>query len=128
MGLFSGAKELNRLANGVSAVKQILDKYEQDPDVTWILIAAWLCKTGVLDVIDRNNWPMYYIFYVEINGHMTKMTISEGIMHSVTRLRNKTETIGDFRLQRQVDDILDGVPSFDKIDKQIPENIRKVTR
>lgn len=126
MGLFSGAKELNRLANGVSAVKQILDQYEQDPDVTWILVAAWLCKAGVLDVIERNNWPLYNIFYVEINGHMTKMTISEGIMYSVTRLRNKTEEIGDFRLKRQVDGILDGDPSFDEIDNQIPENIRKV--
>ena len=124
MGLFSGAKELNRLANGVSAVRQTLDMYEQDPDVTWILVASWLCRAGILDVIERNNWPMHYIFYVETNGHMTKMTIAEGLLSSVTRLKNKVERIGDFQLKHQVDDILDGGPSFDEIDEQIPDNIR----
>lgn len=128
MGLFSGAKELNRFANSVSAVKQLLDMYEQDPDESLLLVSAWLCKVGVMDAIERNNWPIYNIFYVEIGGHMTKMTIAEGIMHTTTRLNNKIENIFNGRLKRQVSDILDGGPSFDEIDKQIPDNIRNITQ
>lgn len=126
MGLFSGAKELNRFANSVSSIKQILDIYEKDPDDTWILVAAWLCKVGILDAIERNNWPVYNVFYVEINSHMTKMTINEGIMYTVTRLNNKVENVDDYRLKHQVTDILDGGLSFYEIDKQIPDNIRKI--
>ncbi len=122
--MFSGAKELNRLANGVSSVKQILDQYEIDPDVTWILVAAWLCKAGVLDVIERNKWPSNYILYVEINGHQTKMTVGEALMHTVTRLHNKVSSLNDTNFESQIDDILDGGPSFDELDKQIPDNIR----
>ena len=128
MGLFSGAKELNRFANSVSAVKQLLDMYEQDPDESLLLVSAWLCKVGIMDAIKRNNWPIYNVFYVELGGHMTKMTIAEGIMHTTTRLNNKLSNIYSIRLKRQISDILEGGSSFDEIDKQIPDNIRQITK
>ena len=124
MGLFSNAKELNRLANGVSLAKQSLDLFERDPDATWILVAAWVCKRGIIDIIERNKWPIYYIFYVEIDGHMTKMTISEGLMCSVSRLKIKLEKIHDLGLKRQVEDVLDGGYSLDELEDQIPDYIR----
>ena len=52
------------------------------------------------------------------------MTISEGLMCSVSRLKIKLEKIHDLGLKRQVEDVLDGGYSLDELEDQIPDYIR----
>lgn len=44
MGFFSNmfgqAKELTRLGNAVANVKNMLDRYESDPDMSFLLVSA----------------------------------------------------------------------------------------
>lgn len=130
MGFFSNifgqAKELTKLGNAVANVKNLLDQYESDPDKTFLLCAAWICKIGIVDMIEKNNWAPNYIVYVPINGHQTKMYMTEVQMATIGRLRNKVSNLYDSSLDYTVTDILEGGKSFYEIDRQIPLQMRNV--
>lgn len=130
MGLFSNllgqAKELSKLGNAVANVKNMLDAYESDPDLSFLLTAAWICKVGVLDMIDNNNWLPNHIVYVPINGHQTKMTMMEVQMSTIVRLKNKVSELYDDEFEGTIDDILDGGNSFYEIEAYLPSNIKDI--
>lgn len=129
MGFFSNmfgqAKELSKLGNAVANVKNMLDQYEQDPDNSFLIVAAWICKVGVNDLIIKNNWAPNYQVYVPINGHQTKMLMNEVRMHTVVRLINKASNVSD-AVKDYILEIIDGGNAFYEIDRQIPYDIRKV--
>lgn len=128
MGLFSNifgqAKELTKLGNAVANVKNMLDQYEIDPDTTFLLCAAWVCKVGVIDVMARNNWTPNNTVYVPINGHQTKMYMTEVLGITVGRLKSKVSELYDYSEEQLIADILDGGKSFHEIDSQIPQQLR----
>ncbi len=130
MGIFSNlfgqAKELTKLGNAVANVKHLLDEYEYDDDVSYLLASAWICKVGVLDMIEKNNWAPNYIVFVPINGHQTKMTMMEVQLTTITRLMNKVKNTGDKELEDKIDDILDGGPAFYEITAQLPQEMKDV--
>lgn len=124
--LFSGTKELSKLANSVANVIRFLDVYEEDNDITYLITAAWMCKVGVTDRIEKNGWKPTYIVYVTINGHLTKMTMMEVYMNTIYRLKNKANAYWDSDLAIVIDNILDGKQDFYKVDAQIPQEVREV--
>ena len=130
MGFFSNmfgqAKELTRLGNAVANVKNMLDRYESDPDMSFLLVSAWICKVGVADLIEKNNWLPNFRVYVPINGHQTKMYMSEVQLSTIGRMKNKVASTSDSSLEQTIDDILDGGEAFYQIDKQIPQRIRDI--
>ena len=124
--IFGQAKELTKLGNAVANIKNMLDQYEVDPDEGFLLCSAWICKVGVIDMIVKNNWAPNYVVYVPINGHQTKMYMTEVQMATIGRLKNKVSDLCDFSFEKTIDDILDGGDSFFEIDKQIPQQIRSI--
>lgn len=123
---FGQAKELSKLGSAVANVKNLLDQYETDPDRSYLLGAAWICKVGILDRIEKYSWAPNYCVYVPINGHQTKMYISEAQLATVGRLRTKVANLYSSSLERTIDDILAGGPSFSDIDSQIPQETREI--
>ena len=84
--LVDTTKDYNRIANAVGNVKNILDSAEYDSDINIFLLAAWVCRVGIIDVIEKNDFPMTNKLFISINGHHTRMTIYEAYMMSVGRL------------------------------------------
>ena len=130
MGLFSNmfgqAKELTKLGNAVANIKNMLDQYESDHDTSFLLVSAWICKAGVTDLIEKNQWLPNYRVYVPINGHQTKMYINEVLLSTIGRLKNKASYTNDYELEQIIDDILEGGKAFDQVDKQISQKIREI--
>lgn len=126
MGLFDNAKQLTKLGNAVANVKNMLDGYENDPDVSFLIVSAWICKVGITDMIEKNNWLPNYIVYVPINGHQTKMTMMEVQFATVSRLMRKVSQLYDDEFECKIKDVLDGGPSFYELDAQLPSSIKDI--
>ena len=104
----------------------MLDAYERESDVSFLYRAAWICKAGILDKINKNNWTLNHIVYVPINGRQTKMTMEEIISLTVIQLKSKSSTLYNINIQKQIDDILKGGRTFYEVDKIIPQNMRDI--
>lgn len=122
MGLFSdllnGPKELTKITTGVVNIKNVLDEYENDPDFTYLCLAAWIGRVAIIDVMDKNNYPFTYSLYVPVQGHQIKMTLHEAYMTSIGRLSVKAGKLSD-REKDYILEILDKGNAFYEIDKQI---------
>ena len=129
MGLFSkianNAKSFQKIANSVSNVKSLLDDLEYEPDSTGYLIAAWICRVGIMVTMESSSLQPTNILFVNINGHNTKMTIMEAYMMSVGRLSTKAGTL-DSELKDAILDVLDKGRWFYEIDKTIPADKRAI--
>ena len=129
MGFFSkianNAKSFQKIANSVSNVKSILDDLEYEPNPTGYLIAAWICRVGIMDTMESSSLQPTNILFVNINGHNTKMTIMEAYMMSVGRLSTKAGTL-DSELKDAILDVLDKGRWFYEIDKTIPADKRAI--
>lgn len=126
MGLFENAKQLTKLGNAVANVKNMLDGYENDPDVSFLIISAWICKVGITDMIEKNHWLPNYIVFVPINGHQTKMSMMEVQLATISRLMSKVSQLYDDELESKIKDVLDGGPSFYELDAQLPSSIKDI--
>lgn len=124
--LFGGAVELNKLANATANIISFLDAYEKEGDAGFLLTAAWMCKVGVTDRVEKNNWKSSHIVFVQIQGRLTKLTIMEVYMRTIYRLKAKAKDYWDNDLARIVDNILDGKREFFDIDERVPQEIRNV--
>lgn len=120
--LVDSTKDYNRIANAVGNVKNILDSAEYDSDINIFLLAAWVCRVGIIDVIEKNDFPMTNKLFISINGHHTRMTIYEAYMMSVGRLSIKVGELNNNEIKDAVLDILAKGEWFYKMDKQIPES------
>ena len=124
--LFGQAKELTKLGNAVANVKNMLDKYEDDNDVSFLVVASWICKVGVKDMIQSNHWPPNYVVYVPIDGHQTKMSMAEVQLSTIERLMKKVSDLEDSDFEDKIMDVLNGGPSFFEIDSQLPRQIKDI--
>jgi hypothetical protein len=131
MGLFSKffkhTEELNKLANAVANVKKLLDDIENNSytDLGDWLVIAWVCRVGIIDIIENGDMLMSYKVYIPINGHNTPMTIQEAYLMSVGRLSFKSGQLsGEYR--DAISSVLDKGYMFDEIDNIIPEDKKKI--
>jgi len=130
MGFFSNifkqGKELSKIAKAVSSIKIQLDKYEQggEIEIEYCIFAAWVCKKGFLDIIEKNNYPLVYSLYVPIDGRNRKMTLNEAYLLTVGRLNSKVSD-GTEELKSIVEDILEGGSSLNKYEVIIPSDLKK---
>ena len=126
MGLFNNAKQLTKLGSAVANVKIMLDRYENDPDASFLIISAWICKVGITNMIEKNHWLPNNIVFVPINGHQTKMTMMEVQLATISRLMNKVSQLYDDELESKIKDVLDGGPSFYELDAKLPTSIKDI--
>lgn len=130
MNLFSkflsGGKELQKLGNAVAYIKNILDAYETDLDESLLYCATWICKVGILDRIEKNHWSPNYIVFVDIKGHLTKMTMMEVQMHTTFRLIKKFENLYDSKLKENLKDALNGGEKFKELNEIIPFEMKSI--
>lgn len=131
MGLFSkifgGAKGLTKISNGVANVTNMLDEYESDPDLTYLYVSAWITRVAVIDVVEANEFPSHYTLYAPIHGNQTKMTIMEAYGLTITRVVSKALERSS-RIHDYVQDILDKKEAFYEIDRQLPEEQKRIFR
>lgn len=124
MGLFSkifgGAKELTKISNGVANVINMLDKYESDPDLTYLYVSAWITRVAVIDIVEANEYPMHYILYAPIYGTQTQITIMEAYGLTIARIASKALDRSP-RVHDYVKDILDKKEAFYEIQRQLPQ-------
>ena len=129
MGLFStifgGAKELTRIANGVANITNLLDQYEIDDDLSFLYVAAWICRISVIDIVERNQYPMTYKLYVPIRGHQQRIMLTEAYMLTLTRIMSKASDIGT-NIQTYVQDIIDKGDAFYERDHQLPYEQKQI--
>lgn len=129
MGLFSrilgGAKELTRISNGVANITNLLDQYETDDDLTYLYVSAWICRISVLDIVERNQYPMTYKLYVPLHGHQQRIMLSEAYMLTLTRIMSKGSERGS-SVQQYIQDIIDKGVAFYEIDRQIPHEQKQI--
>jgi hypothetical protein len=124
--LFGQAKELTKLGNAVANIRKMLDEYEDDKDPFYLVVPSWICKVGVVDMIQKNGWLPNYVVYVPINGHQTKMSMEEVLEASVGRLMNKVKGLGNVSFEEKINDILHGGPSFYEIDSELPQKMKDI--
>lgn len=117
--IFGDAKELTRIANGVANITNLLDQYEIDDDLTYVYVSAWICRVAVLDIVERNQYPMTYKLYVPIHGRHQRIMLTEVFLLTLGRMMSKASERGN-RVKQYVQDILDKEDAFFEIDKQIP--------
>lgn len=129
MGLFSsifgGAKELTRIANGVANITNLLDQYEIDDDLSFLYVSAWICRVSVIDIVERNQYPMTYKLYAPIRGHQQHIMLTEAYMLTLTRIMSKAEERGN-RVKQYVQDIIDKGDAFYEIDRQLPYEQKQI--
>lgn len=124
--LFGQAKQLTKLGNAVANVKNMLDSYEDDNDLSFLVVSSWICKVGILDLIRYNQWAPNYVVYVPINGHQTKKSMEEVLKASVGRLMNKVKDLGNVSFEEKINDILHGGPSFYEINSELPQKMKDI--
>ena len=129
MGLFNffgQVNELNKLSNAVGTIKSMLDDYHSEEDDAMLFVAAWLCKAGVTDLMDKNQWPMHYVFYVPIDGTQTKLTMMQAQMMTSSRIMMIASMRCSEETKKTVFEILDGGPAFDLVDSKVPQDLRRI--
>lgn len=124
--LFSGAKDLNKVANAVKMVRSILNTVEYEPNDMAYLFAAWICRIGIIDVVEKNNWPMTYKVTVIDKGAVSTMTLFEAHAMTIGRLTAKVKGIDDDEIKNAVDDILEKGNMFYTMDSKVPEDTKKI--
>lgn len=123
--IFGGAKELTRIANGVANITNLLDQYETDEDLSFLYMSAWICRISVLDIVERNQFPMTYKLFVPLRGHQQRITIAEAYLLSLSRIMSKASERSS-RVQQYIQDIIDKEDAFYQIDKQIPDGKKQI--
>ncbi len=125
--IFNDGKDLAKIANAVANIKNILDDIDMKgytDNENWF-VTAWVCRVGIIDVIEKNEWPMTYRLFVPINGHQTRMTLHEAYLMSVGRLAFKSGEL-EVNIKDAILDILEKGEWFYKIDKQIPDSKKAI--
>ncbi|MGM9693622.1 MAG: hypothetical protein ACI3YC_01255 [Alloprevotella sp.] len=125
--IFSGAKELTKISNGVANVTKMLDEYESDPDLTYLYVSAWITRVAIIDVVEANKFPSYNVLYAPIHGKQIKMTIMEAYGLTMTRVLSKALERSS-RIHGYVQDILDKEDAFYEIDRQLSEDQKRIFR
>lgn len=124
----SNSKDYAKMANAVGNVKAILDNIEQSYttiDKETFLIAAWICRVGIIDIIEKNNWTMNHKLLMPTNGHYVNLTFHEVYLMTIGRLSSKAEEQGD-NIKDMVLDILEKGDWFNQINAIVPYEQRKL--
>lgn len=118
--LAQGTKILNRISNSVSNVKELLDNAEyKENSIENYFFAAWVCRVGIIDNIEKLKFPMTAKISVNIKGHNTIMTLAEALAMTVGKLCFIAADIGG-EVEDAISDILDKGKLFYDIDRAIP--------
>lgn len=113
------------MANAVSNVTELLNEFNVDPDYTYLAVAAWVCKVGIIDVIaNTTTFQPHHLIYVMINNNLKKMTIQEAYNYSIERLKSTASGRGRVTYSKILG-ILSGDEDFYEVDRQIPEEQKK---
>lgn len=130
MGFFkkfvSNSRDYAKMANAVGNIKAILDDIEESCtviDKEVFLIAAWICRVGIIDIVEKNNWTMDYKLLIQINGHHVNLTFQEVYLMTIGRLSSKAEEQGD-NIKYMVLDVLEKGDWFNQIDVIVPHEQR----
>lgn len=111
--IFNNGKELSKIASAVVDVKNELQNNQYRTEVSQhsIETAAWVCRLGVIEVIEKNKWPYYYSLYVKLDGRNIKMTIQEAYKLTVNKVREEADKQDD-DLKQIINAIIDNGASL----------------
>lgn len=125
MGFFSRlaghVKDLNNMAIAFGNVIALLDRYDETNDGYALLIAAWLCKRGIQDVVAAGNLSPVHTINVFVNQRLEKMTVQDAYIKSIGRLSMIAKEMSD-QDSEDILDIINGGDAFDKVDSSLSED------
>jgi len=115
------AKVIHLLSDLEAEIRFKTDIYDNKEDY---YVLAYMCRVGILDRIEKNNWPQSMPVFIP-TGLVTfrKATISSGLMDTVGKLKSIVE--GDVWVSECIEDILKKGNSFYEVDKMIPMEHKK---
>lgn len=129
MGLFSKinthVKALNKMANAVSNVSYLLDQYDNSlVDEGVLPICAWICKTGIEDVLKTGAVLPIHDISTTIKGRLTRIKVSEAYDMSIGRLLLACKEIDDDTFY-DMKEIIRGSGSYQEIDSMLSPQQKK---
>lgn len=118
----SYTKGINIITPTVELVKGILDDFEigKNNDFDSYMVTAWLCRVGIIDILEKTGIGMTNKILVNINGHLTRMPLIEAYMLTVGRLSVKAGELDD-ESRLAIENVLEKGDLFYKVDSQIPD-------
>ncbi|MBR0502539.1 MAG: hypothetical protein IJJ77_04770 [Paludibacteraceae bacterium] len=118
-----GARELTYAGDAVSDVRSLLNLYERDNDfAAYLCTAAWITQVGLIDTIERNNWPMQYKMMVDFDGHLTRISMAEAMLHTVRRIRMKLNDLPEEKANF-INEIFEKGKAFYIVKQNLPQSI-----
>lgn len=109
------------MAIAVGNVVVLLDRYDETNDGYALLVAAWLCKRGVQDIVAAGNLSPVHTINVFVNQRLEKMTVQDAYLKSIGRLSMIAKEMSD-QDSDEIFDIINGGNSFDKVDSSLSED------
>lgn len=120
-----GAKDNQRIANGVSYVINILHDYELSKDSDYLITAAYVTRLSILDTIEKSGFHATYYLYAMVNGTRVKMTWAQAYAITCGKIRELIENI-DIDSKECIESILDKGEGFYEMDKRMPFEKKKL--
>lgn len=122
MGFFDILKsgtQFNKIAKAIGTVIELLDLFEATGSEALLQKAAWLCRIGVLDKMEKYQFSLMGSIIIPIRGRQEKMKLNEAFFRSVGRLSIKCQELSDSD-QEFIQAIMKKEQAFYDIDKNIP--------
>lgn len=126
MGLFDkmkGIAKFNKVAAALAAITDKIDLYEFCNDSDHLIFAAWICRIGVIDAIEKYGYRTSDIIFVTVNGRLTKMLLYEAYWRSLERIALCCKDL-PLTEQEIIQGILEKNDIFYKFDERMPESVR----
>ena len=122
--MWEGGQKYNTMAKAMGRIIELLDKYERHQELEALYSAAWLCRVGVMDIIENYPFSPTATIRVFVYGRTEAMPLHAAYLQTCGRVITKAEDLPSD--QRDfVTGILEKGPSFYSIDKKIPYENKK---
>ena len=127
--------EYNKLARTISRVSEVLDKLTDVIPINLLvthserqlLQIAYVCKVGIVDRIDKNNWDLKKPISIPTGIFSSKMmTIEKGL--EITVLKLAEIACNDIELKDKMTEIFDKEELFYEIERELPNDWKQMMK
>ena len=120
----SATRDNQHIANGVSAVSEILDGYDADNDVNALILAAYITRLSVLDTFEKSGYNVLYTCFSYIDGELTQISWLQANLMTYGRISDLIED-ADLETKKLIESILDRGEAFEIIDRRTPYEVKQ---
>lgn len=120
MGIFGKGFALNRLAKSVKSVLDYLSIYRRCDNIDYLYKAAWLCKYGVYDSIEKWKWHFVATkIWVPDYQELGRLNIHEVMMIVTGKIMTDANNLPENQ-RAYIEDILEGGDAYSEVAYLVP--------